>query len=142
MGIRRDEVGTEILNARFTKQRFLPGYNEVEVDEFLDRLRAAVVRGEPVEQLNRLVDSASFTTRRGAYGETEVDDFLDRVLARCADTTTPLVASSSAASTPPEANKAEAAQRPITQLESSSGSALIEPRPGLLTRLGRKLRNG
>lgn len=140
--MRRNEIGTEILNAQFTKRPFLSGYNEVEVDEFLDRLRAAVVRGDPVEQLNRLVDTARFTSRRGAYGETEVDDFLDRVVALCAETPTPPVASSSAAPTPPETLKPEAAQRPTTQLASSSGSALIEPRPGLLTRLGRQLRRG
>lgn len=133
----RDEIGSALLNVQFGRRSFRPGYNERDVDEFLDRLRAAVVRGDSVEQLNALIESARFSIRWGGYDETKVDDYLDRVLALCRGATPSVSTNGSSSPAPPAP-----AQRPMGQMASSTGSALIEPRPGLLSRLARKFGSG
>lgn len=160
----RDEIANQIVNATFTQRTLATGYDQQGVDDFLDRLRDAVVAGNSVDDLRSVVDAARFATRRGGYHEADVDSFIDRVLVLCSE----------AAPEPAPGERTgnvraiETGRRPDTSsgpsalpslfsgpsaLPSSSdgpnappsrpgGSALIEPRPGLFTRLGRKLRKG
>ncbi len=160
----RDEIARQIVNATFTEHTLATGYDQQGVDDFLDRLRDAVVGSDSVDDLRSLVDAARFTTRRGGYDQADVDSFIDRVVLLCPE------AAPEAASGERTGNvrQIETGRRPDTSsgpsalpslpsgpsaLPSSSdspsappsrsgGSALIEPRPGLFTRLGRKLRKG
>jgi DivIVA domain-containing protein len=73
-----------IRTARFSTTRLRPGYDEQDVDKFLDKLIAGL--GED-GRLNatRVRDVKFSTTRlRPGYTEQEVDDFLDEVTAQAA----------------------------------------------------------
>ncbi|MDN5769097.1 MAG: DivIVA domain-containing protein [Humibacillus sp.] len=160
----RDEIARQIVNATFTQRTLATGYDQRGVDDFLDRLRDVVVAGDPVDGLRSLVDGARFTTRRGGYDQAEVDSFIDRIVLRCAEAVpepapgegiangrpietgrrpdtssgpSALPSLSSGPSAPP--SRTDGPNAPVS---GSGGSALIEPRPGLLTRLGRRLRKG
>lgn len=164
----RDEIANQIVNAAFTERTLATGYDQQGVDDFLDRLRDAVVGGDSIDDLRSLVDAARFTTRRGGYEQAGVDSFIECVVLRCSEAT-PEPAPEPAPGEPTDSVRPiETGRRPDTSsgpsalpsLSSgpgalassfdepnaapsrSGGSALIEPRPGLFTRLGRKLRKG
>ncbi|MEO6996542.1 MAG: DivIVA domain-containing protein [Terracoccus sp.] len=156
----RDEIARQIVNATFTARTFATGYDQRGVDDFLDRLRDAVVGGDSVDDLRSLVDAARFTTCRGGYDQGDVDSFIDHVLLLCSEATpgdrTGTVRPSESGRRPDTSSGpsalpslssgpsalASSSGGPSALASSSGGSALIEPRPGLLTRLGRKLRKG
>lgn len=159
----RDEIANQIVNATFTERSLATGYDQQGVDDFLDRLRDAVVRGDSVDDLGLLIDAARFTTRRGGYEQAGVDSFIDRVALLCSEAapvpapgrrtdnvrpieTGPRADTSSGPSAlpslPNRPSGPDSDSGPSAPPSSSGGSALIEPRPGLFTRLGRKLRKG
>ncbi len=81
----------EVLDARFQATKFREGYDQVEVDAFLDRvavvLRAREAGSAPAVTLTAAeVAAARFqaTKFREGYDQDEVDDFLDRVQATLA----------------------------------------------------------
>ena len=136
----REEIASEIANVTFTERTFAPGYDRMAVDDFLDRLRDAVLGGDSVDDLRALVDAALFTTRRGAYDQGEVDSFLDRIVIRCAD-----VAPDERTDPGRRRDSDRRADRPSGPSALpvlSTGSALIEPPPSLFARIGRRLRKG
>ncbi|MBU4335778.1 MAG: DivIVA domain-containing protein [Actinobacteria bacterium] len=73
----------EVLNSRFRSTRFRDGYDQDEVDGFLDRV-VDTLNGKPgvdpvtVEQVQAVRFTA--TKFRDGYDQDEVDDFLDRVV--------------------------------------------------------------
>jgi DivIVA domain-containing protein len=73
-----DDLAATIRAARFTPTRLRKGYDQGDVDKFLDELVAAVQAERP---LRPLVDAARFSTTKvtEGYDMSEVDDFLDRV---------------------------------------------------------------
>jgi DivIVA domain-containing protein len=71
----------EITMARFTPTRIREGYDMAEVDELLDRVVAALGRGEPVAGLIAEARFSVVTWREG-YHKAEVDDFLARLRGR------------------------------------------------------------
>jgi DivIVA domain-containing protein len=73
-----------IRTARFSTTRLQPGYDEQEVDKFLDKLVEDLGEGGLLD-LAAVRDVTFSTTRlRPGYTEQEVDDFLDEVTARAA----------------------------------------------------------
>ncbi len=127
-----EQIAVEITNVVFGERPFVSGYDRAHVDDFLDALRAAVVGNASVDDVRAMVDEARFSTRRGAYDQSEVDAFLDRVVE--------LYAGVAPTPSPPVRPGGLGAGTPRARLDAPSGSALIAPRPGLLTRLGNKLR--
>lgn len=99
----------DIDGVRFTPTKFREGYDQDEVDEYLDRVRAALAdweTGRPAPMLtSHDVVTKSFqpTKFRAGYDQREVDDFLDdvvRTLARY-ETATDAAAAASAKVMPP-----------------------------------------
>lgn len=77
----------DVLSTRFTSTKFAEGYDQGEVDDFLDRvthtLRAAQSGERAPDALSSQdVRDARFqaTRFREGYAQDEVDDFLDRVV--------------------------------------------------------------
>ena len=64
-----------ITQARFTSVRMHDGYDMSEVDDLLDRVVAALGRGEPVTPLIDMARLAHVRLREG-YDIAEVDSFL------------------------------------------------------------------
>jgi DivIVA domain-containing protein len=73
-----------IRAATFSTTRLRPGYDEEEVDKFLDKLIADLGESGRLDQAE--VDRIQFSTTRlrPGYDEKEVDDFLDEVIAQAA----------------------------------------------------------
>jgi DivIVA domain-containing protein len=71
----------EITTARFTPVRIREGYDMSEVDALLDRLVAALGRGEPAGPLIESARLGRVRLREG-YDIDEVDDFLARLSGR------------------------------------------------------------
>lgn len=83
-------TGDEVLNLTFTQTQFRRGYDEREVDDFLDEVVAALRHHEsgagPARLTADAVRARRFTQtqlRRG-YEEQEVDEVLERVAATLA----------------------------------------------------------
>ncbi|MFC0675133.1 DivIVA domain-containing protein [Brachybacterium hainanense] len=67
---------------RFTAVRFAPGYDMAAVDDFVDRVRAALEGRAPMTAQEAL-DARFPTTRlRSGYSVDEVDLWIDEILAR------------------------------------------------------------
>ncbi|MCU1536030.1 MAG: hypothetical protein JWP82_381, partial [Humibacillus sp.] len=109
-----------IGSSRFTSTRS-GGYDESEVDDFLDGLVAALSMEEPDEDITAQIDAVTFTPThlRSGYAPADVDALLDEV-------------STALGATPSRAAAAGAIAAPSTQ---SAPSALIPPRKGPLARL-------
>jgi DivIVA domain-containing protein len=71
-----------IRTARFSKSWLQPGYDEQEVDKFLDKLVADLGNGGRLDPAGVRDVKFSTTRLRPGYTEQEVDDFLDEVTAR------------------------------------------------------------
>ena len=65
----------EITTVRFTPTRIRDGYDMAQVDDLLDRVVAALGRGEPVDPLIDAAQLAHVRLREG-YDSAEVDAFL------------------------------------------------------------------
>jgi len=81
----------DALNTKFQTTRYSAGYDQREVDEFLDRAAAsldALERGDALSGALTAADvrSARFTCTRilTGYAQRDVDDFLDRLEAALA----------------------------------------------------------
>ena len=80
--------GEDVLNVTFTQTQFREGYDEREVDDFLDRATAALrhhEKGLPAAAApmsSRDVSSARFseTKLRRGYDQEQIDAFLDDVV--------------------------------------------------------------
>ncbi|WP_186813416.1 DivIVA domain-containing protein [Cellulomonas xylanilytica] len=79
----------EVLNQKFAATKFREGYDQDEVDAFLDRVTATLKELEGGETARdgvteRDIDTVRFqgTKFREGYDQGEVDDFLDRVRER------------------------------------------------------------
>ena len=122
------------LTRRITTRRFSVargGYDQSEVDTFLDSLVAALGGGDGAEEITAHIEVATFTpTRlRAGYSVEDVDALLDEVTACLGGTVS--TGGTSAAERP---------DAPTRSAASGSGaaaqpSALIEPRKGLLARV-------
>ncbi len=78
----RGTLADELRRARFRTTRVRAGYDEREVDDFLDAVVARLRSEEPAPALAADVDGARFTTtslRRG-YDMVDVDDALQHVV--------------------------------------------------------------
>jgi DivIVA domain-containing protein len=79
-------LASDVTNVRFAPTKWREGYDQREVDDFLDRVRATLAgyeAGRPVDPLTpEDVTLARFqpTKFREGYRQDEVDDFLDRVV--------------------------------------------------------------
>jgi DivIVA domain-containing protein len=69
----------KIKNAKFSTTRLSPGYDEEEVDVFLDKLIAALSEGRQVTEAWLLNARFSATRLRPGYVMQDVDSFLDEV---------------------------------------------------------------
>ena len=77
----RGTLADELRRARFRTTRMRPGYDEREVDDFLDVLVSRLRSEEPAPALVAAVDGTRFATtsfRRG-YDMVDVDDTLRHV---------------------------------------------------------------
>ncbi|WP_323096320.1 DivIVA domain-containing protein [Intrasporangium sp. YIM S08009] len=134
----RGTLADELRRARFRTTQMRPGYDEREVDDFLERVVARLRSDEPAGAVAASVDGARFTTtsfRRG-YDMVDVDDALLHVVES-------LGAASGVAGSVPAAASSDAWDGSDASHTSESGdlpSALIEPKPGLLGRLARAVR--
>ncbi|WP_076263575.1 DivIVA domain-containing protein [Intrasporangium flavum] len=135
----RGTLADELRRARFRTTQMRPGYDEREVDDFLDGLDARLRSGEPAPAITAAVDGARFTTtsfRRG-YDMADVDDALRHVVESLG--TAPDGADVPvAASTRPVPDARDASD--ASDASGDLPSALIEPKPGLLGRLARAVR--
>jgi DivIVA domain-containing protein len=77
-GVTNDVLVDQVSGSRFRTTTFRQGYDMAQVDDFLDRLVAALRAGEPVRPL---VDAARFATTklRAGYDMGDVDDLLASV---------------------------------------------------------------
>ncbi|MBF4613103.1 DivIVA domain-containing protein [Curtobacterium sp. VKM Ac-1376] len=79
-------LAREVSDARFRPTRWREGYDQNEVDAFLDRIRATLAgyeHGHPVDPLTPDdVAAVRFqpTKFREGYAQDQVDDFLDEVV--------------------------------------------------------------
>jgi len=79
-------LASDVANAKFAPTKWREGYDQREVDDFLDRVRATLAgyeAGRPVDPLTpEDVTLARFqpTKFREGYRQDEVDDLLDRVV--------------------------------------------------------------
>ena len=142
----RGTLADELRRARFRTTHMRAGYDEGEVDYFLERVVARLCSDEPAGAVATAVDGARFTTtsfRRG-YDMVDVDDALQHVVESLGSTAGGDVDASrrAAAATP------GASDTSVTDASGASGasassdlpSALIEPKPGILGRLARAVR--
>lgn len=76
----------DVRRVRFNNARFRAGYNQDEVDEFLDRVESYLRSGRTSPAAGSLTPEAvidqrfSATKFRPGYDQDEVDDFLDRII--------------------------------------------------------------
>jgi DivIVA domain-containing protein len=77
-------LNERIRTARFSTTRLQPGYDEQEVDKFLDKLVADLGKGARLDRAAVRDVTFSTTRLRPGYTEQEVDDFLDEVTAQAA----------------------------------------------------------
>jgi DivIVA domain-containing protein len=108
----------EVLNVKFQSTKFTEGYDQDEVDDFLDRVVATLRAREGGSPADRPVtvadlDERSFTTTkfREGYAQGDVDDFLDGLRAELAG------AQVVAPSTAPPAAPSEAAVPGVVTVE-------------------------
>ena len=142
----RGTLADELRRARFRTTQMRAGYDEREVDDFLERVVVRLCSDEPAGAVAASVAGARFTTtsfRRG-YDMVDVDDALQHVVESLgtpgagAATSTPTPAGASDAWQGPDASRAS--KSASASASSDLPSALIEPKPGLLTRLARAVR--
>jgi DivIVA domain-containing protein len=86
-GIRRAPLGhlsaDDVHQVRFARARYREGYDQDEVDDFLDRVERQLRGRDEVRPLTPedVIEQRFAATRfRGGYDEDEVDDFLDRIV--------------------------------------------------------------
>jgi len=136
----RGTLADELRRARFRTTQMRSGYDEREVDDFLERVVAQLRSDEPAGAVAASVAGARFTTtsfRRG-YDMVDVDDAVQHVVESLGTPGT-----GTATSTPTPAGASDAWEHPDASRASASSdlpSALIEPKPGLLTRVARAVR--
>lgn len=82
----KDDLADAIASAKFVPVRMRAGYNQDDVDNYLDELEELVRHGASLEEITQSVEGALFTTTRIAVGYDldDVDDFLDEVMAAAA----------------------------------------------------------
>ncbi len=79
-------LAAEVSNARFQRTRWREGYDQDQVDDFLDRVHATLAgyeAGRPVDPLTpEDVTAVRFqpTMFREGYRQDQVDDFIDLVV--------------------------------------------------------------
>jgi DivIVA domain-containing protein len=77
---------TDIDSARFTPTKWREGYDQDQVDEFLDRVKSALADWEAHRTAPMLTSHDVVTKRfqstkfRGGYDQDDVDGFLDRAV--------------------------------------------------------------
>lgn len=73
---------TMIENVRFQQTKYSSGYDQDDVDDFLDSLIAAVKRGKRGSDIETFIAGAKFNLAkfREGYDMDEVDEFLDRFI--------------------------------------------------------------
>lgn len=78
----RARLVAELLNARFQTTQFRSGYDEAEVDDFVDVVVSDLQSGVPGIDLVDRIERAGFstTTFRRGYDCMDVDALLDRVM--------------------------------------------------------------
>jgi DivIVA domain-containing protein len=79
-------TAAEVLNAKFAGTKFRPGYDQVEVDDFLDRVAETLSAREtqaPARNALTAAEVAIVTFRatkwREGYDQLQVDEFLAKV---------------------------------------------------------------
>lgn len=79
----RDALAEAIASVKFAAVRMRAGYNQDDVDRYLDELEQLVRHGASVAEIETSVSEALFNTTRIAigYDVDDVDDFLDEVIA-------------------------------------------------------------
>lgn len=129
MGVAATDPIDLITQSMFTMSMFARGYDCREVDEFLDSLVAHLRLGAAADVVDELIRDAAFTESRGGYRVAEVDDFLDQVVAT--------VRRGVAVEAGPVAtdSRGQDLRTHVITTSSSSASALIAPRKGLLARI-------
>jgi DivIVA domain-containing protein len=79
-------LATDVAAKRFQPTKFREGYDQREVDDFLDRVQAVLAgyeQGRPVDTLTPedVVNTRFRPTRwRDGYDQDQVDDFLDEIV--------------------------------------------------------------
>lgn len=74
----------DVRNVRFSSTKFREGYNQDDVDDFLDRveahLRGTTSSAEPLTAEDVVNQRFRGTKFQSGYDQDEVDDFLDRIV--------------------------------------------------------------
>ncbi|HST81623.1 MAG TPA: DivIVA domain-containing protein [Kineosporiaceae bacterium] len=75
----------DVRNARFTITKWREGYNQDDVDDFLDRVESQLRTGtqgsvEPLTAEAVIAQRFGAAKFRPGYDQDEVDDFLDRIV--------------------------------------------------------------
>jgi len=122
----------DVEAVRFKATKFRDGYDQDEVDDFLDRVVAGLrarLAGEPGALTPADLDGARFkaTKFREGYDMADVDEFLDRVRAD-------LGASSAPRTTADEATLPTPAQAPTAKTTDAQIPGMIPQRRGLFGR--------
>lgn len=79
-------LASDVAAKRFQPTKFREGYDQAEVDDFLDRVQATLAgyeRGRPSEPLTPedvIATTFSPTRWRDGYDQGQVDDFLDQIV--------------------------------------------------------------
>lgn len=122
-----------IGSSRFARTRG-EGYDEQQVDDFLDELAAALSSEEAAEDITARIAGATFTpTRlRAGYALEDVDALLDEVTTGLGGTPSPAATSPTSAT---DGTGARAGSVSVSGTVASQPSALIAPPKGLLARL-------
>ena len=127
----RGTLADELRRARLRTTQMRQGYDEREVDDFLDGVAARLRSDEPDWALAAAVAAARFTatTFRRGYDMADVDDSLQHVV----ETLRSPAAEGPDTSATPHASVAADASVELP-------SAVVEPQPGLVGRLARAVR--
>ena len=78
-----DALATRVEEAKFQQTKFREGYDQDDVDIFLDEVTGALRRERPAAEIVTLIADAKFqpTKFRAGYDQDEIDDFLDEITA-------------------------------------------------------------
>lgn len=82
----KGDLADAIANAKFVHVRMRAGYNQDDVDNYLDELEELIRAGAPLQEIKGSIDAALFNTTRVVvgYDVDDVDEFLDEVVAAAA----------------------------------------------------------
>ncbi|UZN04188.1 DivIVA domain-containing protein [Cellulomonas sp. S1-8] len=129
----------DVLNQKFSSTKFVEGYDQDEVDDFLDEVVATLRAGEagiamvaPVTPDTVLKKRFQATKFREGYDMQQVDDLLERVRVTLQERPPTLAPAPAAAPPPPPPSSVVAP--PLTDA-STHTPGLVPPRPSWWRRL-------